>query len=257
MATAEGPTPQPESGDGGTSQQELLVLICTYNERSNLPPLFEQIHAVVPAANILVVDDASPDGTGEWVRERSQSDPRVHLMARSGKLGLGTAIREGMEYAIEHGHTWLINLDGDLSHDPKAMLPMLRQRDAWDLVIGSRYVEGGGLEGCSWRRILVSRCANGLARIMVGWSIQDCSSAYRMYRVASLKEIALGDIRATGYGFLEEVLAMLIRSGARVTETPITYTERQQGQSKISLKEAWSTFTALLHIARTHRRTLK
>ena len=230
-----------------------LVLVCTYNERDNLPKLFQAIRQAANDSDILVVDDRSPDGTADWVREYQTTDPRVKLIERSGKLGLGTAIRTGMLYAIEHGYDWLINLDGDLSHDPAVIPKLLAKHDAYDLVIGSRYVPGGGLEGCSWRRIAVSRFANLLARWMVGWSIRDCSSAYRLYRVAVLKKLDLNSLKETGYGFLEEVLAHLLKAGARVTEVPIVYQERRLGQSKISLQEARSAFNALVKAAKIHR----
>lgn len=235
------------------SETSCLVLICTYNERENLPKLVESIRQVLPDSDILVVDDHSPDRTADWVREQQSSDTRIKLIERSGKLGLGTAIKTGMQYAIEHGYEWLINLDGDLSHDPKVIPELLAQKNLHDLVIGSRYVAGGGLEGCSWRRIAVSRCANQLARWMVGWSIQDCSSAYRLYRVELLQGLDLGAIKETGYGFLEEILAHLLKAGARVTEVPIVYRERRLGASKISLKEAGSGLSALLSASKIYR----
>lgn len=231
----------------------LLVLICTFNERQNLPVLIPRIFETVPAAHILVVDDGSPDGTGQWVTEQSASDSRIHCILRSGKLGLGTAIREGMRFAITAQYDWLINLDGDLSHDPIAIPTMLSQQPHCDLAIGSRYIEGGGMEGCSWRRIFVSRSANVLARTIVGWKIRDCSSAYRMYRVGMLQRIPLDRIQAKGYGFLEEVLAMILRAGGRVIETPIVYTERQKGKSKLSIREAISTLAALIRVGRIYR----
>jgi len=229
---------------------DLLVLICTYNERDNLPLLFVQIQSVAPTAHILVVDDNSPDQTGPWVEQQSRTDPRIHLIARPGKLGLGTAIRDGMNFGLQHGYRWLINLDGDLSHDPRAILSMIREQESCDIAIGSRYVPGGGMVGCSWRRIGVSRCANILARMIAGWRIRDCSSAYRMYRLDSLRAIRLDELKETGYGYLEEILAHLIRSGAKIIELPIIYTERRHGKSKISLREARSTFSALLRCAR-------
>jgi dolichol-phosphate mannosyltransferase len=230
-----------------------LILVCTYNERETLPQLVDQIQSVLPHADLLVVDDHSPDGTANWVRQRQEQDPRVQLIERSGKLGLGTAIRDGMQYAIANHYSWVINLDGDLSHDPSVMKKMVALQDSCDLAIGSRYVPGGGMLGCSWRRILVSRFANTLARWIVGWSISDCSSAYRMYRVDCLKAIQLHALKETGYGFLEEILAHLIRVGARVTEVPIVYQERRLGHSKISPREGYSALSALFRCARILR----
>lgn len=136
----------------------LLILVCTYNERDNLPTLFEQIEAHVPNAKILVVDDNSPDGTSDWVEQQMKQRSSLSLIRRSGKLGLGTAILAGMEYAIENGYEWLLNLDADLSHSPSAIPALLARREESDIVIGSRYVEGGGMSGCSWRRVFVSKC---------------------------------------------------------------------------------------------------
>jgi dolichol-phosphate mannosyltransferase len=158
-----------------------------------------------------------------------------------------------MLYAIEHGYPWLIKLDGDLSHDPAVIPDLLAKKKTHDLVIGSRYVPGGRLEGCSWRRIALSKFANQLARSMVGWSIRDCSSAYRLYRIESLQKIQLQTLKETGYGFLEEILAHLIKAGARVTEVPIVYQERTLGQSKISLREARSAFNALRNASKIYR----
>jgi len=233
--------------------QGLLVLICTYNERHTLPILIEQIFSLLSHAHILVVDDGSPDGTGEWAAGQQQIDPRIRLIQRTGKLGLGTAIREGMQHAIQHRYAWLVNLDGDLSHDPRAIPQMTQLQQQCDVAIGSRYIAGGGLRNCSWRRVVVSRSANVLARTIVGWRIQDCSSAFRMYRVATLRNLSLENIQATGYGFLEEVLALILRAGGRAIETPIIYTERAVGTSKLSLQEAFSTLAALIRI-RKHGR---
>lgn len=235
------------------TQDSLLVLICTYNERGNLPALFERIEAVLPGANILVVDDNSPDGTSEWVSEYSKSHPTVSLIRRSGKLGLGTAIREGMEYAIERQYSWLLNLDADLSHDPKSIPELLASKNESDIVIGSRYVDGGGMEGCSWKRVFVSKCANAYARWVIGWKVRDCSSAFRLYRISKLRELDLREMKGVGYGYLEEVLWHLLNAGARLHEVGIVYTERQEGKSKISVKEALSTIGSLHRVAGLQR----
>lgn len=235
----------------------LLVLVCTYNERANLPSLFERINAFVPNAHILVVDDNSPDGTSEWVEEYQRSHSSVLLNRRSGKLGLGTAIREGMHYAIENGYEWLLNLDADLSHDPKSIPDLLAKQLQSDVVIGSRYVSGGGMVGCSWRRVFVSKCANNYARWLIGWTVHDCSSAFRLYRVAKLKTLNLDGLKGVGYGFLEEVLWHLLNQGARLSEVGIIYSERREGKSKISIKEAWSTITSLHSVASLQRASRK
>ena len=265
-----------------TQPDSLLILVCTYNERNNLPTLFEQIEACVPNAKILVVDDNSPDGTSDWVEQqikerkenvafrsaeeaslaslatfaerRTTQTPSISLIRRSGKLGLGTAIRAGMQFAIDNGYEWLLNLDADLSHSPSSIPSLLAKRDCADLVVGSRYVEGGGMEGCSWKRVFVSKCANAYARRIIGWSVRDCSSAFRLYRVSCLRALKLNELRGTGYGFLEEVLWHLIDQGARLCEVGIVYTERREGKSKISIKEALSTIGSIHRVARLQRR---
>jgi len=236
-----------------TQPISLLILVCTYNERDNLPTLFEQIEACVPNARILVVDDNSPDGTSDWVEQQLLLKPSISLIRRSGKLGLGTAIRVGMEFAIENGFEWLLNLDADLSHSPSSIPAMLAKREGSDIVVGSRYVAGGGMEGCSWRRVFVSKCANAYARRIIGWSVRDCSSAFRLYRVSSLKMLKLSELVGTGYGFLEEVLWHLIDKGARLHEVGIVYTERREGKSKISIKEALSTIGSIHRVARLQK----
>ncbi|MFO0921837.1 MAG: polyprenol monophosphomannose synthase [Pirellulales bacterium] len=226
-----------------------LILVCTYNEIANLPTLIDCIRRLCQD-DILVIDDASPDGTAEWVRQRGAVDPSVKLMERQGKLGLGTAILAGMKYAIDHGYDWVLNLDADMSHDPASIVSLkAKAGNDVDLVIGSRYVSGGGLRNCSWKRHLVSRCANLYAKILVWWNIADCSSAFRCYRTHALKQLPLDAMRCEGYGFLEEVLWWLLRHGFRVVEVPIVYTEREQGESKISMREAIGTMKTLHHLS--------
>ncbi len=261
-----------------TQSDSLLILVCTYNERDNLPTLFEQIESVLPNARILVVDDNSPDGTSDWVEQqikerkekvdfrsadeatlatfadrKATQTQSISLIRRSGKLGLGTALRAGMQFAIDNGYEWMLNLDADLSHSPSSIPSLLAQRHISDVVVGSRYVEGGGMEGCSWKRVFVSKCANAYARRIIGWSVRDCSSAFRLYRVSSLRVLKLDELRGTGYGFLEEVLWHLIDQGARLREVGIVYTERREGKSKISIKEALSTIASIHRVARLQK----
>lgn len=239
----------------GAAPSELLVLVCTYNERANLPELFKRLDNVRPGVAILVVDDNSPDGTAEWVKQTAEVRPNTFLLQRAGKLGLGTAIRDGMQFAIAQGYPWVLNLDADLSHDPAAIPLFIAKSSGNDLVIGSRYREGGGAVGCSWRRVLVSKCANAYARMVVGWKVSDCSGSYRLYRTELLKKIDWTLIEGTGYGFLEEILWHLLREGARWTEVGIVYTERVKGESKISIKEAFSAIDSLHRVARLNRKS--
>ncbi len=229
----------------------LLVLVCTYNEQKNLPSLVEEIFAAAPNAHLLVVDDASPDGTGDWAAQEATRRPALHILQRGAKLGLGTAIKAGLQYAIDNAYDFVINLDADFSHDPTCIPEILQTaiESHASLVIGSRYVPGGGLRNCSWRRHLVSRIANIYARGIVGWKICDCSSAYRCYRVNELKKLDFSKIECIGYGFLEEILWAILKTGGAVVEHPIIYTEREHGDSKISLKEATGTLAVLHRLA--------
>ncbi len=230
-----------------TQSPKLLIAVCTYNERDNLPQLLPRILEQVPSAKILIVDDGSPDGTAAWVEEFSLQHPQVVLLNRGAKLGLGTAILAALRFAIEHDFDWILNLDADLSHDPAAIPSLLSNafNQPADLVIGSRYVPGGGLVNCSWKRKIVSRCANLYARTLLRISTRDCSSAFRAYRVAKIAELPLGKMRCAGYGFLEEILWWILKKNGRIFEVPITYTEREMGDSKISWREAWGTAQAI------------
>lgn len=234
----------------------IVVLVCTYNEIRNLPSLVETILTGNPHVDVLVVDDGSPDGTGAWAQSQiSLGISRLHLIQRGEKQGLGTAIKAGLNYAIAQKYDFIVNLDADFSHDPHALPTLVSAAitEKADLVIGSRYVAGGGLKNCSWRRHLVSRAANVCARILVGWKIKDCSSAYRCYRVAFLAQLDLNTIKCSGYGFLEEILWAILKNSGAVIERPIIYTERELGESKISAREAIGTLKVLCRLARRGR----
>lgn len=233
-----------------------LVTVATYNEIDNLPRLVDEILAALPATDVLVVDDNSPDGTGKWCDERGASDPRVRCLHREGKLGLGTATIAAMRYAIEHDYEVMINLDADFSHPPRYLPALVAglcpaatapPPEPCDVMIGSRYVAGGAIEGWPWKRHVMSRGVNCYARTMLGLSTRDCSGAFRAYRVELLKRLDFAAIRSRGYSFQEEILWQLKRLGARFGEIPITFVERQAGVSKINMSEA---FAALGVIAR-------
>ena len=224
--------------------EKTLVMTATYNEIENLPRLVDEVFAAVPDVHVLVVDDNSPDGTGRWCDERAAAaDARVCCIHRSGKLGLGTAIVAGMKHAIEHGYRYLVNMDADFSHHPRYLPAMIGGMDppvgpSVDVMIGSRYVPGGGTANWPLRRRLMSRAVNLYARWMLWLGARDCSGGYRCYRVQTLNRIDLDSIRSRGYSFQEEILWMLRRAGARIGETPIIFADREQGQSKINGREA-------------------
>ncbi|MGA2034966.1 MAG: polyprenol monophosphomannose synthase [Thermoguttaceae bacterium] len=219
-----------------------LVTVATYNEIENLPRLAEEIFRFAPQVDLLVIDDNSPDGTGRWCDEKAGQDPRVHCCHRAGKLGLGSAILAGFRFAIDGGYRYVLNMDADFSHQPKYLPEMLAgmepaQGPPRDVMIGSRYIPGGGVEGWPLRRHLMSRGVNCYARWLLGLTAHDCSGGYRCYRTETLKKLNLDSIRSRGYSFQEEILWHLQRVGARFGETPIVFLDRTRGKSKINYKE--------------------
>jgi dolichol-phosphate mannosyltransferase len=224
--------------------KKTLVTIATYNEIENLPSLVEEIFRFAPRADLLVIDDGSPDGTGQWCDKRGAEDPRVHCLHRAGKLGMGTAIIAGMKHGIEHGYDYVLSMDADFSHPPKNLPDMIAGMEPAgarpiDVMIGSRYIPGGGVEGWPLKRHFMSRSVNLYARWLLGLKPKDCSGGYRCYRAAALAKLDLDRIQSRGYSFQEEVLWRLKRVGARFGETPIIFIDRQRGKSKIHSGEAY------------------
>jgi dolichol-phosphate mannosyltransferase len=234
-----------------SSAGKTLVTVATYNEIENLPRLVEEIFQHAPQVDILVIDDNSPDGTGRWCDQQSAQEPRLRCLHREGKLGLGTATIAGMRYALEHDYRYVLNMDADFSHPPR-YLPALvagmepAEGPPIDVMIGSRYVSGGGVEGWPLRRHLMSRGVNLYARWLLGLKVGDCSGAFRCYRTETLARLDFGAIRSRGYSFQEEILWHLKRAGARFGETPITFVDRQRGSSKINAKEAVAALGLIL-----------
>ena len=224
----------------------LLVTLCTYNERENLGEIIPEIFRFAPHANILAIDDNSPDGTGQLADELAAQDSRVHVLHRAGKLGLGTATLAGFAYAIEQGYDLLINLDADFSHHPRHLPALLECMSRADVSIGSRYVVGGGVVGWGLKRHLMSQGINWYARLLLRLRTKDNSGSYRCYRIAKLRELDLSKFRARGYAFQEEVLYRCRRIGCRFEETPIMFEDRRYGESKINLREVIEALRVLL-----------
>ena len=224
----------------------LLVTLCTYNERENLGEIIPEIFRFAPHANILVIDDNSPDGTGQLADDLAARDERVHVLHRAGKLGLGTATLAGFAYAIEQGYDLLINLDADFSHHPRHLPALLECMSRADVSIGSRYVVGGGVVGWGLKRHLMSQGINWYARLLLRLRTKDNSGSYRCYRIAKLRELDLSKFRARGYAFQEEVLYRCRRIGCRFEETPIMFEDRRYGESKINLREVIEALRVLL-----------
>ena len=235
------------------AQAKTLVTLATYNEIENLPQLFEEIVAAAPQVDVLVIDDNSPDGTGRWCDEMAAQDSRLHCLHRPGKLGLGTATIAGMQYALAHGYTYVLNMDADFSHHPRHLPALIEGMDspepgAVDVMIGSRYVAGGEIVGWPLRRHLMSKAVNGYARWLLGLRVRDCSGAFRCYRTDVLKRIDFRDVRSRGYSFQEEILWRLVRAGARTGETPVRFADRERGQSKINLSEGVAAVLLILRL---------
>jgi dolichol-phosphate mannosyltransferase len=223
--------------------EKTLVTVATYNEIENLPKLVEEVFAYAPDVDLLVIDDNSPDGTGAWCDRRAEQDGRVHCLHRPAKLGLGTAIIAGMKWALDRGYRQVLNMDADFSHHPRYLPAILAGMDPpegppVDLMIGSRYIPGGGIEGWSWRRHFMSRGVNLYSRWLLGLKCKDCSGGFRCYRTSLLARLDFDRVRSRGYSFQEEILWRLQRLGARFGETPIVFADRRQGRSKINKREA-------------------
>ncbi len=218
----------------------VIVIIPTYNERENLTHLVPQVLDLDPSLSILVVDDNSPDGTGELADEMARETGRVHVLHREGKLGLGSAYVAGFRWALENTEAeFIYEMDADFSHDPKYLLPMLgiaRDEEA-DLVVGSRYV-GGGANVVNWpiRRLILSYGANVYARLVTGLPLRDSTGGYKCFRRRVLESIDLGQIRSDGYGFQIEMNFHAWKRGFRIRELPIVFVDRHSGTSKMDRK---------------------
>lgn len=240
-----------DAGADIRSQVRVLILLCTYNEVDNLPIAVERLFKQLPDAHILVVDDNSPDGTSDWVIQAGKTDPRLHLLRRSGKLGLGSAIREGIGWFCDHGYDYLINMDADLSHRPEDT-PMLLDcclQTGCDVAVASRYLSGGGFRGIPVHRRLISWLLNRYATMILRLPISDCSGSFRCYSRAALERLDLQQLTCNGYGFLEEILVQLHRSGCQFKEVPIWFDMRQAGKSKLSLKDALGALRVIHRLA--------
>ncbi len=211
-----------------------IVCIPTYNERDNILRMIDAVHAVVPDTHVLVIDDGSPDGTSQLVADRQTTDERVHLITRSGKLGLGTAYCAGFTYALAQGFDVILQMDADFSHDPKDLLRLLDEIATYDLVIGSRYIQGVNVINWPMSRLLLSWFANLYTRIITGMPVADATGGFKCFRSDVLRKIDLTKIRSNGYAFQIEMNYKAWRSGARVHEIPIIFMDRVHGVSKMS-----------------------
>jgi dolichol-phosphate mannosyltransferase len=229
-----------------------LISVATYNEIENLPALALALRQVAPQADILVIDDNSPDGTGRWCDEQSAAEPRFHCVHRSGKLGLGTAIVAALQYGRDHDYDFVLNMDADFSHHPRYIPAMLAAMDDADVAIGSRYCPGGGTKDWPFQRRFMSWAVNTYARWLLGLKPKDTSGGFRCYRVSLLNKVDLSTIKSRGYSFQEEILWRLKRVGARFAEVPIVFADRERGQSKINKQEALSALWIIFRLGVTN-----
>ena len=231
----------------------ILVLICTYNERENIATLVPEIRQALPSADVLVVDDNSPDGTADAVRALQATDRQIDLLLRQEKAGLGAATLAGMAEGLARGYDWIINMDADWSHPPAVLPKLVHQMSQADVVIASRYVADGGIEGWPWQRYVMSWGVNWYCRLLLGLQNRDCSGAYRAYRATTLRQVDFAGFLSRGYAFQEEMLYRCQKAGARFCEVPFVFQDRAIGDSKINVTEI---VRALWDIARLGTRRL-
>jgi dolichol-phosphate mannosyltransferase len=212
----------------------VLVVIPTYNERDNLGPIVGRVQVTLPAVHVLVVDDGSPDGTGELADQLAERDDRVHVMHRTEKAGLGAAYTAGFAWALDRGYRVIVEMDADGSHAPEDLPRLLDALQDADLALGSRYVPGGRVVNWPKRRELLSRGGNLYSKLALGVGINDITGGYRAYRRRVLETLRLDNIASTGYCFQVDLAWRTVQAGFSVVEVPITFTEREIGESKMS-----------------------
>jgi len=211
-----------------------LVVLPTYNEIANIEKMLRALRAEVPACNILVVDDGSPDGTADVADRISAELGQIDVLRRSGKGGLGSAYRAGFSWGLERGYESFVEIDCDFSHDPRALPDMLALGEGHEVVIGSRYVPGGAIPSWSTSRLLLSKGGNRYASVMLGLGVADSTAGYRVYSKSALEKIDYQTVRADGYGFQIEMTYRARSGGATIIEHPISFTDRTEGESKMS-----------------------
>ncbi|MFB9835220.1 polyprenol monophosphomannose synthase [Actinoallomurus acaciae] len=212
----------------------VLVIIPTYQERENVESIVGRVRASVPQAEVLVADDASPDGTGEIADRLAAEDDHVHVLHRKGKEGLGAAYVAGFRWGMERGFDVLVEMDADGSHQPEELPRLLSALEDNDLVIGSRWVRGGRVENWPKKREALSRGANTYSRLLLGFHVHDSTGGFRAYRATTLSKIGIDDVTSQGYCFQVDLTLRTVRAGLKVAEVPITFVERTHGASKMS-----------------------
>jgi len=233
------PVPPSSRADLSPDSTRVLVVLPTYNEAENVLTLTKEVLAQWPGIDVLVVDDNSPDGTGDLVERAGEAESRLGLLRRPSKLGLGTAHLAGFRHGIEHGYDLILTMDCDHSHNPRYIPAMLTKMADYDVVIGSRYVPGGGIDNWPIHRRALSAFANFYARTLLRISVRDCTAGFRCYRREVLEKVDPFQVRASGYSFLEEMAWRVDRFGYRIGEIPIVFEQRMAGASKIDSSEIY------------------
>lgn len=226
-----------------------LVIVPSYNEAQNVLPLSADVLSRDPELEVLVVDDASPDGTADRVARAAEDEPRLHLLRRPAKLGLGSAYLAGFRRGLEGDYARILTMDCDYSHHPRYLPDILAATSNADLVIGSRYAAGGGVANWPLRRRLLSRFANAYTRLLLRLPVRDCTSGLRCYAREVLERVDAFSIRSSGYAFLEEMVWRVHRCGFRIAEIPILFEDRTRGDSKIDRREIYRAAWHVLHTA--------
>lgn len=216
-----------------------LVVIPTYNEKQNIEIILEKVLGTGPDIEVVVVDDNSPDGTADIVTRAAANNPRLHLIEREGKQGLGSAYIAGFKYALEAGATRIMQMDADLSHDPRYIPDMLEAVKSHDLVIGSRYIKGVNVVNWPMERLLLSYMANVYTRVITAMPVHDATGGFKCFRREVLEAIELDDVISDGYCFQIEMNFRAWRRGFRIKEVPIVFVERYSGTSKMSRRIIW------------------
>jgi dolichol-phosphate mannosyltransferase len=218
---------------------KILVVIPTFNEADNIPELLPRVLEQDPGIEILVVDDNSSDGTGRMVEDMRATEPRIHILHRPGKMGLGTAYVDGFRFALERDYDLVFEMDADFSHDPDSLPAFLEAIEDADLVIGSRYLNGVTVVNWPLTRLILSYGANLYTRIITFMPVKDATGGFKCFRRAALQAINLDDVHSDGYGFQIEMNFKVWRKGFRVKEIPIVFVDRRVGISKMSRRIIW------------------
>ena len=216
-----------------------LVIVPTYNERENVAPLIEKVLSLPEGFDILIVDDGSPDGTAEVVRTWQAKSNRVHMLQRPGKMGLGSAYRDGFKFALANGAEYIFEMDADFSHDPGVLGEFLKHIEDVDIVLGSRYIHGVTVVNWPLSRLILSYSANAYTRMITGLPLADATGGFKCFRRRALEGISLEKVKSEGYSFQIEMSYRCWRRGFRIKEIPIVFTDRQVGVSKMSRRIIW------------------